>query len=466
MCDFSQLNFRSAEALVTSEGKVYTYTQAEEHSDSFASFLHPKALVFILAENCPESVIAYLGCLRARTPAALLAGNIHREFLADLLRLYRPQFVWMNRRRIDEISDAREVFSWNDYVLVQYASDSLDVHADLALLMTTSGSTGNRKFVRLSYKNLSANAASISQYLDIQPADRAITSLPMHYVFGLSVLNSHLHAGASVILTSSSVMERSFWQQFNDRGATSLSGVPYTFELLKKLRWDRMELARLRVLAQAGGKLDATLVREFAQKCREKTIRFYVMYGAAEATARMAYLPPPLALSHPDSIGVSIPGGEMWIEDHSGSRIAAPSQVGELTYRGANVSMGYASCREDLARGDERMGVLHTGDLAKRDENDLYYIVGRKNRFVKIFGNRLNLEDVEGLVKRLGIDCACAGDDRGLRIYITSKSVQENVLSLVHERTRLHPSAISVEVIDRLPRNEVGKIAYASLGSQ
>jgi acyl-coenzyme A synthetase/AMP-(fatty) acid ligase len=125
--------------------------------------------------------------------------------------------------------------------------------------------------------------------------------------------------------------------------------------------------------------------------------------------------------------------------------------------------MGYATSREDLARGDDNAGVLHTGDIARRDADGFYYIVGRKSRFIKIFGNRVGLEDVEHHLKNLGIDTACAGRDDKLRIFVTRESDQAAASAAVHELTGLHFSAFAVTVIDQIPRNEVGKIVYSKL---
>jgi acyl-CoA synthetase (AMP-forming)/AMP-acid ligase II len=455
--------FGSAIAFVDEDGTEYTYVQAAQAADAFSVRIPQRRLVFLLANNSMASVIGYLGCLRARVPAALVAGNIASELLTKLLAVYQPNYIWLPRARANEVPGLMVLHALGDYMLVGTSEDPLHAHGDLALLMTTSGSTGSAKFVRLSRRNLAANAASIAKYLEIRSEDRAITTLPMHYVFGLSVINSHLQAGARVVLTDASLMEKRFWEFLKAHRITSLSGVPYTYELLKRLHWERMSLPDLKAMTQAGGKLSATLVKEFAGHCRDKAMCFYVMYGAAEATARMAYLPPQLALAKPESIGMPIPGGQLWIEDDQGCVVTQPEVVGELFYRGANVCMGYAERRQDLALGDDRNGILQTGDLARMDAEGFYSIVGRKTRFVKLFGNRVNLEEVEQLLRGAGIDCACAGDDAQLRIYITNPAQGNDAVSAVQRLTQLHPSAFRVCVISSIPRNDVGKIIYAEL---
>ena len=461
---FDDMNrFGGAAALIAEDGRSASYQAAAAEADVFGAHLCRRALVFILADNCIGAAVGYLGCLRAHCPALLLARDIHPALLANLIAIYRPRFLWMRRDRAAQISTGAECYALDSYILIDRGAESLEVYDELALLMTTSGSTGSRKLVRLSYGNLAANAASIANYLDIGGEDRAITTLPVNYVYGLSVINSHLHAGAGVVFSNASLTEKRFWDLFKEQRATVLSGVPYTFELLHRLGWSRMDLPSLKVLTQAGGKLNRSLVREFAAQCQARGLRFYVMYGAAEATARMSYLPPSLVLDKPAGIGIAIPGGELSLEGPDGAPIDAPETVGELIYRGPNVSLGYAECREDLARGDERGGVLRTGDLARRDADGIYSIVGRMSRFVKLFGNRVNLEDVEQLVRNANIECACTGNDQALTIHITDASRQEEVLSFVQQWTKLPRAALRAAVTESIPRNEAGKITYAEL---
>ncbi len=453
----------NAIALVTETGEKISYRELGQSADSLSSKLEGHGLAFLLVDNSKASVAGYLACLRSRTPAALLASGLHPDLLARLLQEYRPCHVWLPAGRASEVPNGVERASQDTHVLLATDANRPVIHEDLALLMTTSGSTGSPKFVRQSHRNISANTDAISEYLEIGPQDRAISSLPMHYVFGLSVINSHLFRGASIVLTNKGPAEKGFWDLVRSEQATSFAGVPFTYEMLKRLRFGRMSLPSLKVLTQAGGKLDAASVAEFAELCESKSMRFFVMYGAAEATARMAYLPPSEAREKPSSIGVAIPGGEFWLEDETGVVIESSGVVGELCFRGDNVTMGYATCRGDLAKGDERGKVLRTGDMAKRDEQGYYFVVGRKSRFLKIFGNRVNLEELEQLIRKQGFDCACAGEDDHLCIYITKAGQQEVVMQFVQNLTKLHHSAYRVVVLDHIPRNESGKILYASL---
>ena len=344
-----------------------------------------------------------------------------------------------------------------------------ELNPDLALLLMTSGSTGSPKLVRQTAANISANAESIAEYLELSESERPVTVLPMNYTYGLSVINSHVISGACIIMTTRNILERAFWEQVMAKKVTSLVGVPFTYKMLERVEFRSMELPALRYMTQAGGRLPEELQERYAQYAAERHIRFYIMYGQTEATARMAYLPPDKCLEKRGSIGIAIPGGCFSIEDDDGSAVTEPGMSGELVYRGANVTMGYAVCRADLKLGDDWHGVLHTGDMARTDEDGFYYITGRKKRFIKLFGNRVSLDEMEKLFAarfaEAGIDFACTGSDDHLKLYTDSKlpDTEDLMTDYFVEVTGFTPKAIEVIALDSIPRNDAGKIIYAAL---
>jgi acyl-coenzyme A synthetase/AMP-(fatty) acid ligase len=177
----------------------------------------------------------------------------------------------------------------------------------------------------------------------------------------------------------------------------------------------------------------------------------------------MSYLPYELALSKIGSMGRAIPGGEFSIIDENNQPVAGAEIIGELVYKGKNVSLGYAECGEDLQKEDENKGTLITGDLAKRDSDGFYYIVGRKKRFIKLFGNRFNLDETERLLKNIIPDCACTGVDDNLIIYVTDQSKESEVREYLSKKTGININAFSVKFIDKIPKNSSGKTVYSGL---
>jgi long-chain acyl-CoA synthetase len=206
------------------------------------------------------------------------------------------------------------------------------------------------------------------------------------------------------------------------------------------------------------------LSKAFAEICEDKGIEFYVMYGQTEATSRMSYLPWKYARKKVGSIGIAIPGGKFWLEDKNRNVIIKNNSIGELVYQGDNVTMGYAENCFDLQNGDENDGILHTGDLAKRDADGFYYITGRIKRFLKMYGNRISLDEIEELIRTAGYDCVCAGTDDNLKIYLTTEpDDKDRIVNYIAKRTGINRAGFSFEYIDKIPRNESGKVQYSAL---
>ncbi|CUO80086.1 Bifunctional protein aas [Parabacteroides distasonis] len=450
--------------IITDRGERFSAAELKGLTDEFGRHLPQRSLVFLFCENVIGSLIGYLGCLENRSVPVMLDATKDFDMLKHLLEVYKPNYVWMPLRIKSEKLISEPVYERFSYGLFEYCRDHVNLNDDLALLLTTSGSTGSPKLVRLSNENIKSNAESIAEYLDITSEERPITSLPMYYSYGLSVINSHLLKDATLLLTDKVVIQKEFWAFAKEQAATSIAGVPYTYEMLRRLRIFHMDLPALRTMTQAGGKLSSTLVKEFVEWAQASGRRFIVMYGQTEATARMSYTPCEKALEKYASIGIAIPGGAFSIIDAEGNEITSTDTDGELVYKGPNVSMGYAECIADLAKGDENKGELHTGDVARFDVDGYFYITGRLKRFVKIWGNRCNLDAMEQLVKAgVTTECACAGVDDLVTIFVTQEGLEQDIKSFLSSKMGLNVRAFVVKVIDEIPKNASGKTQYAEL---
>ena len=449
--------------VITDAGETMQYGQLKEEVDKLTPFLHPHKLAFCLCRNQIGCLMGYITFMNAGVPVVLLDGQKNEEVVESLLTIYKPAYLWVSEDRTELIKDHKVLYSTHGFSLVAYNEQAGKIHPGIALLLTTSGSTGSPKLVKLTRENLLSNAESIAGYLSITSDERPVTSLPMHYSYGLSVINSHLIKGATILMTDKAVIQKEFWNFAEEQHATSIAGVPYTYEMLRRLRIFRMDLPDLKTMTQAGGKLNAKIAEEYIRNAKETGRRFFVMYGQTEATARMSYLPQEHALEKYASIGVAIPGGSFSLIDVNGNEITEPEVDGELVYKGANVSMGYAECIADLAVGDENHGELHTGDIARRDADGYYYITGRMNRFVKLWGNRCNLDAIEQLVKLIIVNCACVGVDDLITIFVTEEGLDSQIKTMLSDKMGLNNRAFAVKVISEIPKNASGKIQYAEL---
>jgi acyl-coenzyme A synthetase/AMP-(fatty) acid ligase len=334
---------------------------------------------------------------------------------------------------------------------------------DLAMLLTTSGSTGSLKYVRLSYENIYHNTRDIVNYLEIKSDDITITTLPMSYTYGLSIINTHLFAGASIVLSDISIMSKRFYEILNKYQVSSFGGVPYTYEMLSRQTFLHKPIKSLQYLTQAGGKISVELGEKFIKFCSENSMKFIIMYGQTEATARMTYLPWDYADKKVGSIGKPIPNGEIELHDEDDAVIAESNKLGEIVYKGKNVMMGYALELTDLEKGNELNGILHTGDIAYRDEDEFYFIVGRKSRFVKLFGKRVNLDEIEQILHNKGLNCVCTGKDDCINVHALEIGNDDFIRLFLNETTGINVKCIHVHLIKEIPRSASGKIEYHSL---
>lgn len=425
-------------ALSTQDGPV-TYQELDGLVRSAAERLGPvRRLVLVAAANEVEPIVWYLAALAGGHPVLLADGGDPRH-VDTLVEHYDPDVV---------VGPAAG--SWS----VQERRDGTThhLHPDLALLLSTSGSTGSPKLVRLSATNVQANAESIVAALGVRATDLAATTLPPHYSYGLSVVNSHLLAGAGLLLTDLSVVDPCFWDRFRSEQATTLAGVPHSFDLLDRAGAATVEAPSLRSVTVAGGRLPPEDVVRWATQGRRDGWDLFVMYGQTEATARMAVLPPDLVLEHPGTIGFPVPGGSFELAPHEG----AGDGVGELVYRGPNVMLGSAEGPADLATG-ATVDALRTGDLARRTPAGLYELVGRSSRFVKIFGLRIDLDRVEAVLQAEGVRSICTGDDDGLVVAVAAGADPARAREVVARHLALPERRIVVVAVPELPRRSNGK---------
>ncbi len=457
--------FGGKTALLDDSGNEMTYQGLESFGERFSSSMPGRSLVFVLCTNTIGSIAGYVSLINSRNVALLVNSEIDRDLLAHLMENYSPGYIWAPDGHVPEFGGCKPVFSEMGYTLLDTGNGPYEIYDELALLLTTSGSTGSPKFVRQSYTNIHSNAESIASYLELDEGERPITTLPMNYTYGLSIINSHLLVGATILVTQSTLVQKEFWDFLKEKEATSFGGVPYTYEMLDRLRIYRMDIPSIRTMTQAGGRLSPELHAKYARYAKDNGKQFIVMYGQCEATARMSYLPDKDSIDKCGSIGIAIPGGAFEITDVSGNSIKEPDVAGELVYRGPNVTLGYAEGASDLKKGDEFRGVLHTGDVARFDEDGYLYIVGRMKRFLKVYGNRVNLDEIDSMVKaRFGnIDCASSGVDDHVFIFVTDPSLQADVKEFVVSKTKLNQAAFKVVVIDDIPKSDSGKIQYSEL---
>ena len=422
----------------------------EAYFDLMDSFFIEPGIVLLCTSNCLLDIIVYIYCVRTRRPIMLVSEDITTSELKVVIKSFQPKFLVTEKKLSFNVSR-----TFDDKQIYKFPRGSR-YNEKLALLLSTSGSTGKSKFVRISHTNLRVNTEDIVKFLNINSQEVAVTSLPINYTYGLSVVNTTLSVGGTLLITNKSIMQREFWDVFLRYEVTSFSGVPYTYEMLNYLKFYQKEFPNLRVMTQAGGHLSDKLKKQFLKYCLSKNIQFFVMYGQVEATSRMSYVPPKLLPQKIASVGIAVPSGELSIE--------SPNQngIGDIIFKGLNVSLGYAENKKDLILGDQNNGYLNTGDMGFIDSDGYLFITGRKKRFLKIYGVRFGLDQVESILEERFYpdEFLCSGTDNNIVVNTSGFSSEKKIKQYLIETLKINNSAIVVKKIKKLERNSAGKKLY------
>lgn len=450
-------------ALKDNEGYILTYGELVKEVRSFCPDIKTGAVVFQLCKNTVGSMVGYLSFVERGVVPLMLSSKIDNELLESLLETYTPAYLWVPTEEVEKFH-FKAFYSNLGYTLLETENELYPINDKLQLLMTTSGSTGSPKLVRYKKGNLEANAKNVAIVFGWSSAERPVCDLGMQYTMGLNVINTHLYVGATVLLTTYNLFSGDFWDYIRAEKATNFTGVPFSYDIFARLHFDMMDLPYLTTLAEGGGKLTDKRFIWLAEYAQKNNKRFIASFGTTETSARMAVLPPEYAITKTGSIGRAIPEGELFLIDTDGKVLEETLAEGELCYKGPNVTMGYGTCRDDLMKGDEWNGVYHTGDLARRDEDGCYYVTGRLSRFLKLLSYRVSLDQCERLIQeQFGIQCACTGTDQRMDIYITDSEKVKDVQDFVCNKTGLFKNLFKVFVIEKIPRNDSGKIVYKEL---
>lgn len=453
-------------ALVDDSGNRITYGKLAELMDMVGGQVEPRTLIFNLCKNTVGSVIGYLGFVEHRAVPVTLNAKIDDALLTELLDIYTPAYIWLPIEETHRF-EYEKMFEIYGYALLKTCNESYPLNEELQLCMTTSGSTGSPKFVRYKKGNLEANAKNVAIAFGWTEKERAICDLGMQYTMGLNVINTHLYVGATVLLTTHNLLSPEFWDYIKKERGTNFTGVPFSYDIFFRIHFERMDLPDLKTLSQGGGKLTEKRFTQLAEYAHKTGRRFIASFGTTETSARLACLPPELAISKTGSIGRAIPEGEMFLVDEDGNVLTDTVAEGELCYKGPNVTMGYAVCKDDLMKSDEFKGEYHTGDLARRDEDGCYYITGRLSRFLKLLSYRVSLDQSERLIQQeFNIECACSGTDQRMIVYITDETKKSEVLAFISEKTGLFKNLFKILVVPEILRNESGKIRYKEMDEE
>jgi acyl-CoA synthetase (AMP-forming)/AMP-acid ligase II len=431
-----------------------------------------KRLVFLLCGVNSETIVGLLAGAAAGHATALVDPSVSKDVLTGLILAYQPELLLgacgSGEKLTDVIDGNATVNSAQsragvvEWIARDTGSSFPPIDPALQLLLSTSGTTGSQKYVRLSRDAVVANARQIAEALHIDEESVGIAHLPLHYSYGLSVVTSHLTSGGRLCLISDSITSASFWSKIGNVGGSHFPGVPFHYVALARLGLTLVPDS-VKVFTQAGGALDLRVQTKMRDWAAQRGSQFFVMYGQTEASPRMATLQHADHARKAGSVGVALAGGQFSIVDDHGAPLPADA-VGTVVYEGPNVMSGYATSRADLGKGDEMGGRLETGDLGRLDADGFLYLTGRTKRFAKIAGYRLGLDEIE---KELFAVCPVACLDLGEKIAVAHEQESETALKArvreLADTYKVPSSSFALRKVLQIPRASSGKIDYARL---
>jgi len=464
---FKKFRIEKKKVALLSSTISLTFEDLENEYKIIKKIIPRSSLILMISDNSLGVIANYTSFIKNDCIIQLVESKTDILELERIIKLYKPEYIsfsknWNESKKFYK-HNLKKIHTFFENVIFKTHYKKKKIKKDLCILMPTSGSMGSKKYVRITKENIFNNTNSIISYLKLNKKDRSITSMPFCYSYMLSVINSHLEIGASIYVTQESIIQSNFWKQFLEHKINNFNGVPYHYEILIKLGLKKKNLSYLKFFTQAREKLDKIKARDILKFCLKEKKQFYIIYGQTEASPRMSYFNLVDFQEKIGSIGKPIPGGNFYLIDERGNKIKQTNVIGELVFKGKNVSVGYAYSGKDLSKYDKNKKELKTGDLAFYDRDKFYYLTGRKNRIIKLFGNRFNLDEIEGKFLRQKITLACINENESLIVFVENKYPKNKIINKIHKILKINYIKIKIKKLRKIPRLNNGKINYKKL---
>ena len=445
-------------------GKLITKDKSIRISEEILEFKflkNKRCLCLVECYNTTESILSYISIMSYGSVPLLVNENLNDFFFKKYILKFLPDFI-VTKRKINN-KKYKPIKKFND--LFFYKSKNFlkkKINKKLAILLPTSGSTGSSKMVRISYKNLYSNTIDICKYLRIKKKDIVITSMPFSYTYGMSIINTHLMKSANIFVYSGSVIQNDFFNILKNFKITTFGGVPYTYSLLMRIGLERLKNNSLKYITHAGGSIDKNSLLGLHRFCEKNYIEFISMYGSSEATSRMSYLPFIFMRKKIGSIGKGLQRSFI-IKDKNNKQITKPNKIGELIFQGDNVCLGYANSWKDLALGDQNLSILETGDEGYFDKEGFFYISGRKSRYIKLFGHRISLDEIEKNLNLKYQNCYVKSDNDKILVFSNKTLNIDELYEFFFNKFKIKKNFIKFIKIKKIPYTFNNKIDYNKL---
>ena len=459
------LKFKNKIAIFDKTYSNLTFQQVINQTNDLKKVIKSRSLILIISENTIGSLIAYIFCLINNHVAIIIDYKTENHNLIKIFQKYQPNYIFLSKKRFSFLKKKclKKKYLFDQILIKNKVSRKVNLNKDLSLLLSTSGTMGSIKFVKLSKKNLKHNTDSIIKYLKINKNDSAIINLPISYSYMLSIINTHLEVGASIVISKNSIIEKDFWNIYKSHKITSFNGVPFTYEILNKIGINNIKSKSLRYLTHAGGKIDNKSLTKLLNFCSKNKLKFFSMYGQTEASPRISYLDPKFSKNKLGSIGKGLKENKIYIVNENNKKISKPFTEGEIVCVGKNIFMGYSKGLGDLIKPSETNYSLKTGDLGYFDKEGFFYISSRLGKIAKIFGYRVDIEALENAMNKKGFKVVCLDNKNKISVFTEKKYNKNLLIQTISKISNLNIRSFSMIKLKYFPRTSNNKISYNEL---
>lgn len=449
-----EIQYSDLLAIADSSGNRISYKELAQRARSELAALEERSLIFILCDYQMETVEFIYEIMYLNRVPLLLSSDIDAELLDVLIQTYQPQYLYCQKSYQME-GRYREEGNFEEHVLWKTGNPRFEIHPDVALLLSTSGTTGSAKLVKLSYDNIRSAGERAGRHMGIVKGQKGLCPSPLNHILGFIFCMWHWSQGASILVTEEFVISKRFQEFYREERINNFAATPYIFRMLQKVRfWDEEKVGYLHRAVAAGEKMPEEEQEQLRAVLGDK---MWLAYGQTECAGYISDINIQESCVKKTAVGKALEHIEA----------TADIQSNELIVKSKCVCMGYANNVMQLAQGDVHQGILHTGDMVRIDADGCIYLMGRLTRYVKVLGKRVNLDDIENYLRRKlrNVEFACVGEDNRIMVFHTCEEddLNQKIRVLLDHNMKIPPKYIVCTYLEEMPRSDTGKILYRKL---
>lgn len=450
----NSISFADKFAIIDDKGNSITYRELVKEAGIIKQYIKEKSIIFILCDHNIETIEFVYKVLYSNRIPLLLSNKISKELLEHLLDIYEPQYIYC-KKEYEYSNRFHSIVEFGDYMLLRTNNVLYPIHPELALLMSTSGTTGSTKLVKLSYENLYDNVEHMCERINLKSEQKGISPLPINHIYGLAFCLWNWQRGATLLISEESIISNKFNDFYIREKANIFAATPSIYRMMQKIQfWDSDKLAYLHIAMSGGEQMTKEEQYNLVSMLGNK---FWISYGQTECSCIISTTNFDKDNIKFRSVGKALDNINIDINDKNG----------EIIVKSKSVCMGYAHNIIQLSEGDVNQGTIFTGDRGYMDEDGYIYLEGRLARDIKILGKRVCLDDIEEYLKSkfVDIEFACIGLDNCVVVFYNriEENIEKRTSDLLRENMNIPYKFIFCMYLEQFPKSDTNKIGYTEL---